>query len=518
MIDALRALFVIAACAACAPTVDVPIDLNGAKAALFVLREGTQFRAMAADLAVEPRLIPSASQVFVYLFDADLATLGLGPAPDVRTESVCARDELDTSRATRALCVVDGVAAACVEAPHHVVGLARSSGEPCPRWAIESLIAYDFDLEVTEPPDARVGGALLSVALSPTRVLVGQVILSFDAMGREKARATELRVIDTVPTTTNSLPIASLAGRLPQTMRPGAPRDDHSAWLGDATGRVGLLDVRTGAYEVKVQFAATSTGARLVSLVRAPDDPDMLLAVTNQCAIVRRDGAHWKFLTAPIQQVLSGDDECRGQIEWTRSDEAIAVGAVDGDRAFNTSQLLAGRREVFRIRGDVVTSETLPWPADLTSGVLLAISAYTASDGTRVEVATGSGRPSFTPVDVIGGVPGVREKLWFVRDPRRGGRWEVIVDPEKMATDAIRALLPWRDGVVGVGGYTQAFSDAHLAIHLTDAISLRDNTSSIGRVFSNIASDGHGGYIAGLGIAETSAMSTGRFSWRQPRR
>jgi len=497
--------------AACSSNVRVPLpDLGGARTALFVIREGpgTQIRAFdPAVLATEAFGLPLDAAVELYGFGDDLASLRLDPAPAVVSAASCTIDRLSTAAADVKLCL-DGETFALCEPEETLVARRPYRGEPCFRWSVkDGLGEIDFDLG----PNQDTGlGATGAIAITSERVLLAQLTPGPDPGSFD----TLIEVLDTAIVRTSSLPISFRPGTFSGLWRGGARRDARSAWITSSRGAVQKVSIVALPPDGQDPAVGPLPRGSIASMATSPGDPEGMLAVTTFCAVVRREGAEWRALSSPIDgaglTVFDPSAPCAGQIEWLAPDEAIAVGVATGPSPRSDDALAAALRQVVRIRGDDVAAEPVPWPADRPAGLLTAITAYVASDGARVELATGVSRVGTSIGDV--------RHHWFVRDPRRGGTWVRIDDPDEVIATAIVRLTAFGDGALGVGGFEQAFSDEHWRNAPDAALSQRSGRG-IGdaRVHDRVASDGHGGYVAASFVPNPFKRDRTRFIWRKRR-
>jgi len=493
MLARVRWALLLAACAACAPDLYVVVDVGEAKSALLVIPEGSSFRAVAADvaeLAATPLRASAIDSAELYLFDRDLAALRLSRQPNVVVTPGCAADELDTAIAISRRCFGNDTFADCAPFPRRV-SREPYMGQPCFEWSLEQLSVLEFDLD---PPHSEL--ATLLVSLGPDRVLLGQL----------SGGDTLIGVIDSADTLSSTVAFVGPRLRLPGRWRTAIARDARTAFLVGASGAVHTLDIQTGSIAAIIEPASAGS---VVALAAAPDDPDRLLAGTDRCALLRRDGARWVELVPPTDLSLVDDVRCAPQIEWVGPDEAIAIGLFRGQTPRTSPAFTAEMRSVVRIRGDQLTVEPLPWSTDDPEGIVRGLRSYVAADSTRVDVVTGQQSHEYP-------FAGPTLKPWFIHDPRLGDGWVRLDDGYSADVDPITYLVRWGDGVIGTGGFTQAFSDPHWRDVPSAALSARVGSGLfIDRLFGLVADDGHGGFFIASN-EETSERSA--FVWRRQRR
>jgi len=484
----------LAAVAGCSQApIHAPVDFAGAKSVALVIPDGIARRVVAADVAdLDDSALkePIVAGTELYLFDRDRAELRLGSAPAVVEASACPLDELSTSRAKRALCLEGEAFVPCPVLPERLLAREPYMGQACFQWSVDDLGLLEFDIASGIQP------AKMLIPLGPGQMLMGQ-ILEGDTL---------INVVDI------SGPFVAVNGglvaRLAGVWTAGTARDETSVWLADPEGRLVKLDTESGALE---PVTGPSPGGAVISLARSPADHESVLATTDRCSVLRRDADQWYEIGTPVDLNNFPASEripCTPQVTWVSADEALAVGIATGPRPRNTALLNAQRRRLFRIHGNVPVPDNLPWPEALPEGFLTGVTAYLTPGGARVELAVGHAS------DEISMYTG-KQKLWFVNDPRRGEAWIRIDDPNTDARVPLLRLIPWSDGALGVGGYFQAFSDAHWTRDPLAALSIQTDSGLLrDRVLDLVEDDGRGGFIAASSSGDTDRE---RFVWRQRR-
>lgn len=490
---------------ACAPGVDAPVDFGAAKTVVFVIPAvGESHRAVVVDASASPFSLPFEPNTELYLFDQPRSLLRLPEAPLVLPAPSCPLNERVIS-SEAPLCLTGEAFVPCTPPPRRL-SLVPYLGEPCFRARInDAHQSNDFNLQ---PARDTANPATVLVDIGGGVALLGQLVITATAV------STAIQKLDL---STDAVAPVDLM-RLDGPWGPGVVRDARSVWIAGPRGAVGSLDVTTGALERIIEPSPWT----LVSLERAPDDGEALLAVTSSCSLVRREGARWNPLTGSIDprnyDGLDARLRCYGQVTWTASDEAIAVGVVVGPMPVRVGTLEKALQSVVRLRGDEITTEPVPWPEALPHGYLSAIAWYRAPDGTRVEVTTGVARaePTAHDLDLAKG----REQ-WFVRDPRRADVWIRVDDPDQGGSFWLARLVPWAGGVFGTGGFEQAFLEEHwsgpvplaaLTAHAASRPALADR-----RIFTAAVDDGRGGYLIASAFPDAITLDKVALVSRAPR-
>lgn len=517
----MRRLLLLLGCAGCAGPADAPLTVGADQTAVLVAFGIHPVASVMGPESTKPRILDDADDVRAYIFAGDRATLRLPLEPLVTFEPdpACAVDELPSDQlGVSQLCAIDGVFTPCTE-PHMlgppIFGQEPYLGLPCFSWTID-VASLQFNLG-TENPAPH--GAPVVVSNGADRVLLGQISPSTTIAG---AFDTRLQVLDVSQPGSSTVSITPRPDRRPGYWGAGATRDLNSVWLASRQGRVDIVPVDGSTTGVANVVRGGNVGL-IVDLVTAPDNPEDLMALTSRCALLRRDGDQWKVLSPAYPETgtngfgfFDPGAPCNGQIEWSRPEEALAVGVALGAPPQDEAAFARSLRQLVRIRGDAITTEPLPFPEDRPEGYLTAVGAYVV-DGVRVEVVT-----ALAFAELAHGTIDVQSaKLWFIHDPRLGSDWRFIKDPDESYATPILRLMPWRDGVVATGGYEQAFSDEHWRGATEAALSTRlGRKFGDLRSFGRIASDGDGGYVIASDFPDTFVvpMNTSyRFVWRQRR-